>query len=37
LPEKLRLRSAQLLAAGRVELLRSLIAAIEEEGGESLF
>ena len=37
LPEKLRLRSAQLLAAGRVQLLRSLIAAIEEEGGESLF
>jgi uncharacterized protein len=37
LPEKLRLRSAQLLAAGRVQLLTSLIAAIEEEGGESLF
>ena len=37
LPEKLRLRSAQLLAAGRVQLLRSLIAAIEGEGGESLF
>jgi uncharacterized protein len=37
LPERLRLRSAQLLAEGRVELLRLLIAAIEEEGGESLF
>jgi uncharacterized protein len=37
LPERLRLRSAQLLAARRVELLRSLIAAIEEEAGESLF
>ena len=37
LPEKLYLRSAQLLAARRVELLRSLIAAIEDEGGELLF
>ncbi|MGD0901547.1 MAG: HD domain-containing protein [Terracidiphilus sp.] len=36
LPGKLRLRSAQLLAEGRVELLRLLIAAIEDEGGESL-
>ena len=37
LPSRLRLRNAQLLAAGRVELLKSLIAAIEDEGGESLF
>jgi uncharacterized protein len=37
LPKKLHLRSAQLLAAGRVELLRSLIAAIEAEAGELLF
>jgi hypothetical protein len=31
------LKSAQLLAAGRLEVLKSLIAAIEEEGGELLF
>jgi uncharacterized protein len=37
LPGRLRLRSAQQLAAARVELLRSLIAAIEEEAGELLF
>jgi uncharacterized protein len=37
LPGRLSLRSAQLLAAARVEFLRSLIAAIEEEAGESLF
>lgn len=37
LPDRLHLRSAQLLAAARVEFLRSLIAAIEEEAGESLF
>jgi len=30
------LRSAQLLAAGRVEFLRSLIAAVEAEAGEWL-
>jgi uncharacterized protein len=37
LPTRLQLRSAQLLAAGRVEFLRSLIATIEEEAGEALF
>jgi uncharacterized protein len=37
LPGRLQLKSAQLLAAGRLEVLKSLIAAIEEEGGELLF
>jgi uncharacterized protein len=37
LPGRLRLRSAQLLASGRVEVLKSLIGAIEEEAGELLF
>jgi uncharacterized protein len=37
LPERLRLRSAQLLAKERVKVLRSLIAAIEEEAGGFLF
>jgi uncharacterized protein len=37
LPLKLRLRSAQLMAVRRVEVLRSLIAAVEEEGGALLF
>ena len=36
LPVRLHLRSAQLLAAGRVEFLRSLIAAVEAEAGEWL-
>jgi uncharacterized protein len=37
LPGKLRLESARRLAAPRVELLRSLLAAIEDEAGELLF
>ena len=37
LPARLQLRSAQLLAAGRVEFLRSLIAAVEAEAGDWLF
>jgi uncharacterized protein len=37
LPERLRLRSAQLLAKERVIVLRVLIAAIEEEAGDLLF
>jgi len=37
LPARLQLRSAQLLAAGRVEFLRSLIAAVEVEAGDWLF
>jgi uncharacterized protein len=37
LPGKLRLTSAQRLAAPRVELLRSWIAAIEDEAGDLLY
>jgi uncharacterized protein len=37
LPARLQLGSAQLLAAGRVEFLRLLIAAVEAEAGDSLF
>jgi uncharacterized protein len=37
LPARLCLNSAQCLAAPRVELLRSLIAGIEEEAGELLY
>lgn len=37
LPAKLRTRNGQLLAAARVELLSSLVAAIEIEAGELLF
>jgi uncharacterized protein len=37
LPGKLRLASAQALAAPRVEVLRSLIAAIESEAGDLLY
>jgi hypothetical protein len=36
LPGKLRLQSAQSLAAPRVEVLRSLLAAIKDEAGELL-
>jgi len=37
LPGKLRLESAQALAVPRVQLLRTLIAAIETEAGDLLF
>jgi uncharacterized protein len=37
LPEKLRLESARHLAAPRIALLRSLLAALEDEAGSSLF
>lgn len=37
LPGKLRLTSAKIEAGTRVELLRALLAAIEDEAGESLF
>jgi len=37
LPARLRLKNARRLAAPRVELLRALLAAIEDEAGELLF